>query len=254
MDLKTEILRKIDEEIFYGRYENAVKISKKAFKEFNDNCFLNKILQINLKKGDFKSAVSILKKMIKTEPNDLYLTEQTAYCFFRLNNYKKALKYYKMLLDLSPCSSKYNFNVASIYDFLEDYPKALKYYKYAVDADSRNISARNNYAVICCKLNRYDTAIKIFNDIIRTAPDHPEAYHHMGVIYRDYLKDTEMALLYLKKAYRLDKTTVLNPYQIALTYMELNDIPKVKEYAQKAAEINPCYKPAADLMKESEEI
>ena len=250
MDLKTEILRNIDEEIFYCRYENALRISKKAFKEYNDNCFLNRILNIHLKKGDYKSAVSMLKKMMKTKPNDPYLIEQTAYCFLRLNNYKNALKYYKILLDLSPCSSKYNFNAACMYDFMEDYKNALKYYKYAVDADIRNISARNNYAVICCKLNQYDTAIKIFNDIMRVAPNHPEAYHHMGIIYRDYLNDMEMALLCLKKAYRLDKTSVLNPYQTAITYKVINDIPKALEYAKKAAEINPCYKPAADLLKE----
>lgn len=254
METKKRILFEIDKDICEKNYDQAIKTSKEGFKCFKDNCFLNKIVQIHQDTKNYKAAISVLKKMMKTEKDNEDLINRTAYFYFVSAKYKEALKYYKLLLDNNPISSKYNFNVACSYDFLKDYKNALKYYKLALDADSSNLSAMNNYAMVFYAIKQYDTAISILNRAISIAPSHPEAYHHMGVINREYIGDLEMSLLYLKKAFRLDSKYILNSYQVALTYKAMNDMTHAKEYVQKALKINPSYKPVIKLMKELEKV
>lgn len=250
METKQSILREIDRSICEKDYKKALDKAYKAFERYKDNCFLNKVAIIYEQTNDFKGAVSVLKQMLKTEPNNQYLLEKIAYIYFKNKKYKDALKYYSLLLETDPFVSKYNFNVASMYDFLNDYGNALKYYVYAIKADSNNISALNNYAMICYKMKQYNKAIEVLNKAIELSPFNPEAYHHMGIINREYIGDLDMSLLYLKKALRLDAKYPLNAYQVALTYKDMKNIPKTIEYLNKVLEINPNYAPAKKLLKQ----
>ena len=85
---------------------------------------------------------------------------------------------------------------------------------------------------------------------MRLSPSHPEAYHHMGIIYREYFKDLKMSKYYIKKALILDPKYPMNSYQLGLTYKQMGDIEEAKKLFKRSLELRPNYKDAeVELVK-----
>ena len=250
METKKRVLFEIDRDISEKKYNDAIEISYEGFKCFKDSCFLSKVVEVHQNTRNYKGAISVLKTMLKTEKDSEHILNKIANSYFAITKYRDALKYYKLLLEKNPKSSEYNFNVGCTYDFMKDYKKALQYYQFALDADSSNVPALNNYAMICYTKKLYDVAISILDWSIKIAPSHYGAYYHLGVIKREYNKDLDFSLLYLKKAYELNPQYALISYELALTYKAMNNIPSAIEYVKKSLEIDSSCRPALKLFKE----
>ena len=76
METKKRILLQIDQNICEKKYSEAIKISYEGFKCFKDNCFLNKIAQIHQSTKNYKDAISVLKKMLKTKQDNEHLIKK----------------------------------------------------------------------------------------------------------------------------------------------------------------------------------
>ena len=138
-----------------------------------------------------------------------------------------------------------------MYHFLKNKKEAFDYYAYAINLDSGNLSAINNQGLLLYENKLYEKSIPYFKKAIKASPTHPEAYHHMGVVLRDYCKDYEMSKYYLKKAFFLDPEYPLNSYQLGLTYKALNNIEEAKKMFTRCLELSPSY---TDAEKELNKI
>ncbi len=249
MDEKTSLLSKIEYDINNNNINDAIKKAFQGYSLYRDNCFLNKVVQIYEKNYEYKKAISVLKKMQKKEPDNLYITKKIAFNLFILKDFKKALKYYKAILEAEPFISENNYNLGCIYHYTKDYKNAEKFYSYALQADNQNISAINNLGDLYYETKNIDEAVKLFNMAISINPLHPEAYHHLGVINREIFKDYELSVLYLKKALRIHPNYILNSFQLAMTYKEMGETSKAVEFLNNCLKLNPNYKQAIKELK-----
>ena len=116
---KEKYLRKIDLLVAENKCNEAIITAIDGYKQYKDDCFLDKTSNIYISIGNRKEAIKYLEKIYKNDSNNLSNIKKLGYNYFALGNFKKALKYYKQVLDFEPQNSENYFNIASMYHFLK---------------------------------------------------------------------------------------------------------------------------------------
>ena len=252
MALKQEITKKILNDIIIlrnaGRFEEAIELAMKSFRNTKNNCFNNEIYNCFISQNKRSEAIKILIKMIKYEPDNLSLKKKLAHHYFLLGDYKNALKYYKKVTDYEPAKPENQYNTGMMYHYLKDRQKAYQHYRNALNINPKYTPALNNIGLLYFESNDFENAVAIFKKTVSSAPSSPEAYHHLGVIQRVYYNDEELSLLYLKKAIRLDPEYADNYYQLALTYNKYGRKQETITTLQKCLELCPQHNQAKQLL------
>ncbi len=246
---RNEYLRRITNLKNEKNYTEAAKIALEAFQNFRDNCFLNEIYICYIGLNKRHEAIKVLKEILKINPYDITALKRLGYNYYCLGDYKQSLKYFQATVNFEPLSSNNHFNLACIYHFLKNYKLAEINYSAAIKLNKKNISALNNKGILHYELGEWEKAIPYFQYAIKNSKNHPEAYFHMGIIFRDYYKDYELSELYLKKAIELDPKYSENYYQIALTYQKRNKTADYILALKQCVNINPKHKAAVNLLK-----
>ncbi len=246
---KNEIFKELTEYKNNKQYKKLLKCAKEAAETFNDNCFYNEMYNCLIILNKKTTAVKILKKMLINEPNKVSLYKKIAYLYYQLGKYKKALEYYTKVLVYEPLSSENYFNTASIYHYLKELNIALIHYDASLKLNPKNINSLNNKGILLYELGKWENALCCFKEAINYSKNHPEAYHHIGKIYREFQADYELSELYLKKAILLDPKYSDNYYQLAITYEKNSKHKEAISTLEKCLEINSKHKNAKLLLE-----
>ncbi len=247
--MKDKLLKDIEILICKNNLKEALRLTKINYRKHKDIYFLHQQLKILEKLKKNKDVITLLLKIIKLQSKDVFLIKKLAYKFFVNKQYKKAIKYYHMVVSLEPNNSENYYNLACAYDYYNKFKEAEYYYNCALVVNPRDINALNNLGLIKYTNKNYTSAIKIFKKAMSINSEHPEAYHHMGIINRDYLNDMELAILYLRKARRLDPKYFNNTYQLALTYQKAQNIEMAKFEFNNCLKLNSNHKESIKALK-----
>ena len=231
------------------KYGEAIKLAKSEFRKTKDNCFNREIYDCLRLQNNLEEASKILKKMIKEEPDNISLYKTLAYNYYLLQDYKNALKYYKTVIESEPNNADLHYSTGLMYHYLKDVKNAYKYYQNALKVNPSYAPALNNLGLLYYENNDCESALKFFNKAISVAPSNPEAYHHIVIIQREYKKDGELSVLYLRKAVRLDAKYSENYYQLAITYNAFRDKDNAVLALKKCLELNKNHTKAKALLK-----
>ena len=129
----------------------------------NDNPYV-KMGQKALVDGDFKAAVSHLKKALPSDPGNATIMYTIGYSEFQLGNYKEAENYFSKVIDIAPTKS-------SAYYYL-----GMSQSTQAVSPE--NMSDMKRAALLESSINAFDKAIEIDKDDLKS-------YQNRGIAYRD---------------------------------------------------------------------
>ena len=226
--------------------EAALHAAESAYKIFNDDCYLYQIYECYLKMGKVRDAIKALIRLSKKSNCKGELYKKIAFHYFCISKFKDALKFYKLILKDEISSSNY-YNVACAYHYMNKLKQAEKFYIQSLSLDSNNVSAMNNLGLLFYQKKKWQPALSLFERAIKTNPNHPEAYHHIGIIKRKFLKEFRDSELYIKKAIRLDPVHAENYYE--LTYIECGKKDDALLMLKKCAELKPAHKEALKLIK-----
>lgn len=126
--------------------------------------------------------------------------------------------------------------------------EAVASYKKAIAADKKFDSAHIALAELYLRISQNDSAVKVLNAAIKNKPAFVKAHELTGKIYRDYIKNSTIALLHYSNAVKYDSTNKETWYSLAWCSNDLKKYEDAVNYAIKALNIDNSYKPAYNEM------
>lgn len=137
-----------------------------------------------------------------------YLRSYAKTCY-KLNNFKKAIKLYKSILKINSSDFESCLNIGESYLKQDNLPSAHKYLQFGLTLDAKEAEK-----------------VKML-------------FAYARLLYRE--KDLTNAITFFEKCIKLDKSSFRSYHNIALIYMEQNEVVKAKHNFEKCLEIQPQY-------------
>lgn len=237
--------------IYYNRkqYDKAKSYYQKSFKLDKKNRKAQYNYAITLFYLDKqKDSVKILKKLIKSEPDDV-----AASAAFQLGNievhnkkYSKSIEYYNRAIQISPEFTDALYNLGIMYYTGKQTRKAVDIFERLVSLENNNIEILNKLADIYYRSGNIDTSFKYLEMLLRANPRNINALSLLGDIYYSRGEYEEAALRYLK-IIELSPTSS----ESKIAYINLGNVYFKFKLYKKAIQ---NYEKALQLDKESDNI
>lgn len=136
------------------------------------------------------------------------------------------------------------FKVARQYSAKGQFNDAITAYKKAIAIDKKFDSANLELSSLFLKISMNDSAIAVLKRAIKVKPAFIDAHILLGIIYRDYIKKSDDAILNFTNAYKIDSTNKLILYSLAWCNNDKGYYREAIKYGIKALEVDNSYRPA----------
>ena len=165
-------------------YEKAIRISKKALKDFGEQADLDYFLVIGeafLKTERIGEAERAFYKALKIADDEFYnICYSIAISYEQEDKYLKAIKYFKLIEDEN---SNLLFDIAMAYYSLEDYKQAISYYEkhlkyYAFSLESWFYKGKSQISLL-----NYDDAIDSFEYVLSIDNQYTPALYELAKLW-----------------------------------------------------------------------
>lgn len=173
----------------------------------------------------YEEAIEDLLICITLRPNHLDSRLMLADAYDKVGRGEKALRHYEYARVMAPRNPKPYFRTGNYYlrhalkgEGAVLYTDALRYYNLAVRVDPKYYEAYHNAAIVYMKLGDYENARIVFEKAIEIKPDYAKAHRNLGLLYEQYLKNTEAARRHYEAAikYGVEDADVVREYLNAL--------------------------------------
>ena len=138
------------------------------------------ILNLKMDAKDFKNAILLAQRMIKTDPLDEKLLIGIAASYWHLNNYDQATVYYKKALSIRPGNAETYNNMGATLKDLGKLDEAIWAYNKAISLKSDYAEAFNNMGVAFKDQGKLPEAIDAYSNALSINPSFAEAYSNKG--------------------------------------------------------------------------
>ncbi len=128
------------------------------------------------------------------------------------------------------------------------YLEAVSVYKKAILADKKYDSSYLSLASLYLRISQTDSAVLVLKSAIQNKPAFTAAHELLGMVYRDYLKNSTEAMVHYTNAVKLDSTNKADWYALAWCCNDLKKYEDAIGYAIKALDIDNGYRPAYNEM------
>lgn len=128
------------------------------------------------------------------------------------------------------------------------YLEAVSVYKKAILADKKYDSAYLALASLYLRISQNDSAVQVLKSAIKIKPAFTAAHELLGMIYRDYIRNSAEAMVHYTNAVKLDSTNKATWYALAWCCNDLKRYDEAVAYAVKALDIDNTYRPAYNEM------
>ncbi len=188
--------------LFYqseGLYNEAlVQFYQALHHDSSSSTIYNSIAENHIYLGHFDSALILLRKAEKKDPDNVETLDLMADCYFRLRDDENAINTYKKILKLNPYHEDARKYLIFLYKktnnevgLAEQYEQLNEYYGY----DSENLNA---LADIYLKYKEFDKALDTYNRIIKKDSMNFQTQYYIGNVYKVQGKLEEARNAYLK--------------------------------------------------------
>ena len=148
-------------------------------------------------KGDFRSAIRILERLIKKNPEDTEILYNLGMCYTEMGDPQRTID----LLENKRIKTPYfpNIHVALGYSYFKvnDFDNAESCFRIALKLDPNNEFALRNLGGIYGKLNRYSDSIDILKNALSQNSDDMHSEYGLAIAYF-YSQDIDKADEHLK--------------------------------------------------------
>lgn len=128
------------------------------------------------------------------------------------------------------------------------YPEAVSIYKKAIIADKKYDSSHLALASIYLRMTQNDSAVLVLKAAVKNKPSFTAAYELLGMVYRDYIKNSAEAMVHYTNAVKLDSTNKATWYALAWCCNDLKKYDEAIAYSLRALDIDNSYRPAYNEM------
>ena len=147
-----------------GHTQSAQHWLERAIRIRPEPILYNTLYAIQLKLGDFTSAVDSLRQGLALQPDFVALHYNLALTLQHLDRLEDAALSYRRTLEIDPGHSAAHNNLGRIYADLGALDDAERHYRRAIDLAPANLVARNNLAMALLAGGRYEEAWPYFED------------------------------------------------------------------------------------------
>lgn len=217
-----------------GEYELAGKMLQKA-NEIDEGYpqIHNELGTVYLKEERFDDAMTAFRKAILLDPSFADAYYNLGNLYERLCEYEKAAEYYRKAIETNPQFANAYNNLGLVLDergkineAIDAYLKAIEInptlalsynnlgisllkisrlygaienFKKAIALDTTYFKAHYNLANAYIRISKYKDAIRLYQKCIEIAPEIPEPFFNLGLIYSIKLRDKNRAMNYWRR-------------------------------------------------------
>jgi tetratricopeptide (TPR) repeat protein len=241
------------------KYDDALKACedhKNKVKDSPASLSLIEYLEGNifLAKNDTKAAQDRFKKAIDIEPNNPAAYVSLAQIYAREKRFDEAIREYEGVIAKNPKYLAGYMAVGTIYDQKGDAKKAETYYRKALDIKKDFGPAANNLAWnLADRGGNIDEALTFAQIAKEQLPNSSAVMDTLGYVY--YLKGSYLnAIAEYQDSLARDPGNAVINYHMGLAQYKSTDKAKAKDYFEKALQLDPNFKGAADARRLLKEI
>jgi tetratricopeptide (TPR) repeat protein len=128
------------------------------------------------------------------------------------------------------------------------YLQAVDTYKKGILADKKYDSTPLALASLYLRLSQNDSAVTVLKNALKTKPGFAGAHEMLGLIFRDYVRNSTEAIKHYTNAVKYDSSNKVNYYSLAWCSNDLKKYQDAITYADKALDIDNNYKAAYNEM------
>jgi tetratricopeptide (TPR) repeat protein len=121
---------------------------------------------------------------------------------------------------------------------------AIVSYKKAIAIDKKYDSANLELSSLFLKISMNDSAIAVLKRAVKIKPAFIDAHILLGIIYRDYTRNSDEAIVNFLNAYKIDSANKLILYSLAWCNNDKGYFREAIKYGIKALDIDNGYRPA----------
>lgn len=220
-------------------YATAIKIIIQALQINGEDAMLyTKIAGLYSDLGKYEEALSAYKKAVKLRPNDAFIYISMGNILQTIGDYENAYNAFKHAQEIYP-EYKYNYlNLANIEYFRKNYKNATEFYNAFLSAYPGHMEASENLANVYSLSEQPEKACEIYSNIYKNYPSAFTEFEKYGMALFD-TKQYQAAIEMLNKALVGNEDNENLNAKLALSYQNIGDNEKAKEYFDKTFAINP---------------
>lgn len=136
------------------------------------------------------------------------------------------------------------FKMAQKFSAKGQFNDAIAAYKKAISIDKKFDSANLELSSLFLKISMNDSAVAVLKRSIKVKPAFLDAHILLGIIYRDYIRNSGESIVNFTNAYKIDSTNKLILYSLAWCNNDKGYYREAIKYAVKALEVDNNYRPA----------
>lgn len=125
---------------------------------------------------DYQGLIQEYRTVLKQDPNNFAALVALGNAYFDSGDWKKAITVYEHVLLTDPREADVRTDMGTAYRNLGQSERALAEYRLALKYEPGHLDARNNMGIVYAYDKKdYRTAIRIWQDILRVAPNYSHA-------------------------------------------------------------------------------
>ncbi|HZQ67863.1 MAG TPA: DUF3857 domain-containing protein [Terriglobales bacterium] len=194
---------------------------------------LNDAARAALDRGDFQSAIDLLKRLLDSDPKHKNAWVSLGRAYMGQHKTEQAIEAFRKQADLDPYDEYAYGNLGWAYSTARNYEQAEAAYKKALEINPLSNYAHGALAGMYVEQKKYDAAVPEFEKAASLTPENPVIQVNLGQAYLNLGQD-EKALAAFDRAVDLSATPVVwNDIAYDLT-LRNSHLERAQQYAESA--------------------
>jgi tetratricopeptide (TPR) repeat protein len=236
-----------------GFQNKAIEAFEKTISIDSTNLFVAINLgRLYLEQNKFEKSKAIYNNLLAEDSTNSFYHKQLGNIFRQENNLESALLHFKKAFEYNPNDVSVISNLSKTYYYSEQPDSSLSVLEKGLSVFKNSTPLLKIKADIKYVQKEYFEAVNTIVKIIANGDESAQLYQHLGVCYYQIalenfvgeaqVKKYNSAVDALQKSFAIDSTQALTALYLGMTYKELNENEKAKEYLNKALSLlHPKY-------------
>jgi tetratricopeptide (TPR) repeat protein len=153
----------------------------------------------NYQAGNVQQAVTLCKKIMEIQPNNINAVNLLGIVSYQQKNYDSAIEYSKQLITLNPNNAQAYYILGHSLQEKSEVDEAIIYYKKSLQLNPDIVDAYYNLGTIFQDKKRHDEAIFYYQKVLQINPNDVDAYYNLGCVFQEK-EMLDEAIAYFQKA------------------------------------------------------